>query len=102
MSELAPYVLIRASKKTGNVDKQVTALGHAMLQMWALQNTPKTKQCFIINGVTGQVVFATNGTADGFPKVKKEGLPNCEELGISMEDLFEIVRSDGRFDEYLV
>ena len=100
---MCPYVLLRCSKKTGNVDKTATALGRAMLELWALQNTTKTKQCFVINGVTGRIVYATQGTDDGFPKVKKgDNLPLCTEIGIEMEDLYAIVREDGRFEEYLV
>lgn len=102
---MCPYVLFRCSKKTGKVDTTMTALGRAMLEMWALQNTTKTKQCFVINGVTGRIVYATQGTANGFPKVKKgtdeKELPLCTDIGIEMDDIHAIVREDGRFAEYI-
>lgn len=92
------YVLVRASKKTGNIDKVMTAMGCALLQMWALQNTTKSKTCFVINRRTGDVVYATYGTGD-FPKVKKDkkGLCKSEEIGIDYEMLQEIGQDD-RFD----
>lgn len=88
------HVLFRFSKKTGKIDTTMTGLGSAMMQMWALNNTPKTKGVVIINQRTGEVVFATMGTADGFPKVEKN-CGHCEEFGIP----FEVVQSikDDRF-----
>lgn len=94
------YVLFRANKKSGKIDTTMTALGNAMLQLWALQNTTSSKQCFIFERSTGKLVFATSGTKDGFPKVKdarKHGdLGTCDDLGIPFEALSEI--TDDRFD----
>lgn len=94
------YVLMRGSKKTGKIDMTMTAMGKGLLQGWALQNTPKTKMCLIFNRRTGECVFATYGQDGGFPKVKKKGkddMPNCDDFGISLEDLQSI--TDDRFDK---
>lgn len=100
MNDLAVHVLFRYSKKTGKIDTTLTGIGSALMQMWALKNTTKTKGCMIFNRETGKLVFATYGTSDGFPKVKKgeecEGR-TCEDLGIPLKDLQEI--SDDRFDK---
>lgn len=100
MSNLTVCVLFRYSKKTGKIDTTMTGLGSAMMQMWALQNTTKTKGCFICERDTGKVVFTAEGTKEGFPKVKKEkdleGL-TCEALGVPLEVLQEI--TDDRFDK---
>lgn len=92
------YILFRVSKKTGKVDTQMTGITSALMEMWALNNTPKTKMCMIFERESGKVVFATYGTADGFPKVKKEKDINltCEDYGISLEVLHSI--KDDRFD----
>lgn len=97
------HVLIRCSKKTGKIDTVMTALSQAMLNMWALQNTTSSKQCYVFNRETGELVFATDGTKDGFPKVrdaKKSSKPlgTCEDLGLSLEDLQELGYDD-RFDK---
>ena len=94
------YVLFRASKKTGKIDTTMTALGNAMLQLWALQNTTSSKQCLIFERESGKLVYATSGTKDGFPEVRdarKHGdLGICEDYGIPLEALHEI--KDARFD----
>ena len=45
MNKLHNYGLIRFSKKTGKVDTSMTAIGKGVIQLWALQNTTKTKAC---------------------------------------------------------
>lgn len=99
-SSLRPCVLLRASKKSGKIDRVMVGLGHAMMQMWALQNTPKTKQCFIIDSIDGRILFATSGTSDGFPKVKKDTDMTCDMFGIELSDIQDMVLDDGRFNEY--
>ena len=94
-NELSVHVLFRFSKKTGNVDTTMTSLGNAMLQLWALNNTPKTKCCAIVNRDNGEVIFMTLGTGN-FPKVRKGNLGNIENFGISMDELQSI--TDDRFD----
>lgn len=90
MSELHNYGLIRFSKKTGKVDTTMTALGKGLIQLWALQNTPKTKACVIVDIDESKVIAEYVGTADGFPIVRKDpdefeyGLPN--ELYVIFEE----------------
>jgi hypothetical protein len=71
MNELHTYGLVRISKKTGKIDTSMTAVGKGLIQLWALQNTTKTKACVILD-LTDRKVFAEYiGTADGFPIVRK-------------------------------
>ena len=94
-NNLAVHVLFRFSQKTGKIDTTMTSLGSALLQMWALNHTTKTKGCVIAERDTGQVVFATQGT-EGFPKVRKGDLGNIGEFGFPLEELQSI--TDDRFD----
>lgn len=99
-NKLTVHVLMRASKKTGRVDTCMTGLGAALLNMWGLQNTTKTKRTLVIERDTGKVISVYTGTADGMPKVeqaKKKDLGTCEEYGIPLEMLQEI--KDARFDK---
>ncbi len=92
------YVLIQSNKKSGKVVNVVTAMGKAMLKMWALKNTSKTRQTFIFERNSGKMVFACNGSADGFPTIAKESeLTSCEDVGIALGDLRAI--TDDRFDK---
>ena len=98
--ELKVHVLFRCSKKTGKVDTTMTALGPAILKMWALNNTTSTKQCLIFERESGNLIYATDGTNSGFPKVrdaKKTKLGMCEDFGIPLTYLHGI--SDDRFDK---
>lgn len=72
------YVLARFSKKTGKIDTLHEGISAAMLKLWALQNTTKTKDTIIFSKVNGDVVFYAEGTAD-FPEVEKENLGNIED-----------------------
>ena len=101
MEDLKVNVLFRFSKKTGKIDTTITGLGTALLRMWCLQNTTKSKGCVIVERDTGKVLFITEGTADGFPKVKdaKKGadLGTCEDFGMPLEVVQSI--KDDRFDK---
>lgn len=88
------HVLFRFSKKTGKIDTTMTGITTALMQMWALQNTTKTKDTMIINQKTGAVIFYAHGTGD-FPKVEKENLGTCDQYGIPLEVVQEI--RDERF-----
>lgn len=88
-------VLLRFSKKTGKIDKTMTGIGTALMRMWALNNTPKTKATIIIERDTGKVLFLAKGT-ENFPKVKDKDLGMAEEYGIPMEMLKSF--KDDRFD----
>ena len=92
------YVMFRCNKKSGKIDTTMTGMGNAMMQMWALNHTPKTKMCMIFERESGKLVFATYGTDGGFPKVKKgaECTATCEDWGIPLEALHAI--KDERFD----
>ena len=99
MNSLEVNVMFRFSKKTGKIDTTMTGMGSALMQMWALRNTPKTKSCAIFERSTGKLVFASDGTGD-FPKVLKGDAckgRTCEDFGISLEDLQSI--TDDRFDK---
>lgn len=91
MSEIKRYGLVRASKKTGAVDTVMEGLGCAMMQLWALQNTTKTKRTVIFEFDTGVISSIYEGDASGFPKVKL----HLENEGIFMEeDFMEMFRKD--------
>ena len=72
MSELHNYGLIRCSKKTGKIDTTMTAIGKGMIQLWALQNTTKTKVCVIVDIDERCTVAEYIGTEHGFPKIHKD------------------------------
>ena len=98
--ELKVNVLFRFSKKTGKIDTTITGLGTGLMEMWCLRNTTKTKGCVIVERDTGKVLFITEGTADGFPKVRKaskEDLGTCEDYGVPLEVIQSI--KDDRFDK---
>lgn len=82
MSELHHFGLVRFSKKTGKIDTTMTGLGNGLIQMWALNNTPKTKACVIVDINERKVFCEYVGTADGFPKVCK----NPEEFEFNVPD----------------
>lgn len=91
MSELHNYGLIRFSKKTGKIDTTVTALGRGMIQLWALQNTTKTKATVIVDIDEREVIAEYIGTEDGFPEVRK----NAESFEFEMPDeLFDILAEE--------
>lgn len=67
---LTPCGLIQGSKKTGKVSKTLyTKAGYAMLELWALQNTSKTKETYIFSLNGGLLLARYDGSPDGFPKV---------------------------------
>lgn len=72
MSNLHNYGLIRFSKKTGKIDTTMTALGSGLIQLWALQNTTKTKASVIVDIDERKVFSEYIGTEDGFPKIRKD------------------------------
>lgn len=91
------YVLFRFSKKTGKIDTTMTdPFGNALMQMWALQHTPKSKSTMVVDAETGEVVFAANGTLDGFPDVKRNTGKTIDEFGIPLEVVQQILKEDDR------
>ena len=91
MSELHNYGLIRFSKKTGKIDTTMTAIGKGMIQLWALQNTTKTKATVIVDIDERATHSEYIGTADGFPEVRKN--PADFEYGLP-EELFDILAEE--------
>lgn len=89
------FVAFRFSKKTGKVDTTLTSAGAAMLKLWGLQNTTKSKNTIVVNRGTGEVVALYEG-ADGMPKVSGKDLGMCTEYGIPLEFVQSI--TDDRFD----
>ncbi len=87
MNKLHNYGLIRFSKKTGKVDTSMTAIGKGVIQLWALQNTTKTKACVIVDIDERRIVSEYVGTDDGFPDIRKA--PGDFEYGIP-EELYDI------------
>lgn len=88
MSELHNYGLVRFSKKTGQIDTTMTALGKGMIQLWALQNTSKAKASVIVDIDERKVLFEYFGTGD-FPEIRKD--PDEFEFNLPDElwDIFE-------------
>ena len=88
---LEQSVLVRFSKKTGKIDTTLEGIGNAMMKLWALQNTPKTKECLIFSKVSGDVIAHCVGDESGFPKFfdgNKDDLGNIEDY---CEGLLEAV-----------
>ena len=71
MTDLIKYGLVRYSTKTGRVDKALTGRGCGLLQLWGLQNTPRTKTTVVFELETGLIRSRYTGTADGFPEVER-------------------------------
>ena len=98
--KLKVHVLMRCSKRTGKVDTTMTGIGKALMQMWALQNTTRTKMTYIIERDSGNIVGIYIGKAD-LPTIKKSKVPGdlgkCDDIGISLEVLHQI--KDDRFDK---
>ena len=92
---LTVHVLFRFSSKTGKVDTTMTGLGSALMRLWAMQNTTKTKRTMIMNRDTGEVVFMVDGKTEKI-KTERDGLGTCEDYGISLEALQAV--TDDRFD----
>lgn len=72
--EIKMHCLVRFSRKSGKIDTTLEGFGTGMLRLWALQNTPKTKDTIIFEKDTGKVCWYYEGTASGFPKIDDENL----------------------------
>ena len=93
MNKLHNYGLIRFSKKTGKVDTSMTAIGKGVIQLWALQNTTKTKACVIVDIDERRIVSEYVGTSDGFPDIRKNH--DDFEYGIP-EELYDIFAEEAK------
>jgi len=96
MVKMDVHVLFRCSKKTGKIDTTMTGITTGLMQMWALNNTTKSKRTLIFNRETGQCIFHAIG-ADSMPHIEKGDCGTCEDFGISLDDLKAI--KDERFDK---
>lgn len=93
MAELHNYGLVRFSKKTGKIDTTMTAIGEGMIQLWALQNTTKTKACVIVDIDERKTVSEYIGTTDGFPEIHKTE----EEFAFNLpEELYSIFEEEAQ------
>jgi len=93
------HIAVRCDKE-GNVDSCLTAKGYALLQTWAMQNTPKGKMTLVIDRNTGNVRCLAKGKND-FPEMQFSGSGNlgtCGSYGLSLYDLRESI-DDDRFTE---
>lgn len=92
------YILMRANKKTGNVDTCMTGVTRALMKMWALQHTTKTKRTLIFERSTGRCLYYFDGVDGDMPNRKDytNEFVSCEEFGIPLEQLQMI--EDDRFD----
>ena len=79
---LTPCGLIQGSKKTGKVNQTLyTKAGYAMLELWAMQNTSKSKETYIFSLDDGLLLAKYEGQPDGFPKITwYENDENIEEF----------------------
>lgn len=91
------YVLLRASKKTGKVDTEMTGITPALVKMWALNNTTKSKTTVILERDTGKIVSIYTGRAGDMPEIDEPKNAYCHEIGIPLEVLRKI--KDDRFDK---
>lgn len=69
VNRLSNFTLVRFNRKTGRIDKTLTGIGFAMLQLWGLQNTTKTKDSILFETNTGLLITYFTGSASGMPKV---------------------------------
>lgn len=70
IDRLTPCALVRYSKKTGKIDMTLTGLGFAMLDLWGLQNTTKTKECLVFTRDTGLLLSHYIGRSNSMPEVE--------------------------------
>ena len=65
--ELKTHYCVRFNRRSGKIDTTMSGLGNALMRMWALQNTTKSKDTIIFDE-DGVVVYYFEGTGD-CPKV---------------------------------
>lgn len=89
------YYLVRFSKKTGKIDTSMSALGKALLQLWALQNTTTKTKDTIIFDEDGWVSSYYEGNGD-FPNITKyKDDDRLEHIDDYCKGLLEEVKSNG-------
>lgn len=97
------HVLFRFSTKSGKIDTTMLGIGKAILQLWGLQNTTRTKTTVIFERESGRLVYEAVGRASDCPKIRKDSYDGehflsdtCEDYGISLDFLHSI--TDERID----
>lgn len=83
------YLLLRVVAKSGRVDKAISHMGRGMLKMWAMINTSKSFQTFVIDIENENVIFHVTGKTD---KISDKIFP-MEEIGLTREMLKEVMKS---------
>ena len=68
---LKTYFLVRFNRNSGKIDTSLEGLGKAMLNLWALQNTTKSKDTIVFEKETGEIDCYYTGTGD-FPELDKD------------------------------
>ena len=66
--ELKRHFLVRFNRRTGKIDTSMNSWGHALLDLWALQNTTAKSKDTIVFDEDGWVRTYYEGTGD-FPEV---------------------------------
>lgn len=69
MSDLHNYGLVRFNKRTGKIDKIMTAIGKGMIKLWGLQNTEKGTACIVVDIDERQIIVEYIGTNNGLPEI---------------------------------
>jgi hypothetical protein len=90
---LEVFTLVRFNRKSGKIDTVLEAYGNAMLRMWALQHTTKTKDTMIFSKASGELVVYIQGTSD-FPKLMDKNLGNVEDYCPGLLDALHKQDSD--------
>lgn len=90
--KICVYLLLQYNKKTGKVFKEMDAYGNALMRMWALNNTPKSRNTVIINCETGDCEWLFEGKENDMPTVK-QNVGICDDFGIDRKMLESIANS---------
>ena len=79
------------NKNSGKVVKVATnEYGSAMLKLWALQNTTKTRACVVVDTNERQILSVCIGS-EGFPEVYKDKtLKDCP-IEFDIDELCNII-----------
>lgn len=83
------YGLARCSQNTGKIDTTLVGLGKGMIQLWALQNTTKTKICVVVDIDERKTIAEYIGTENGFPIILKEESEFTVNIPDELYDIFE-------------
>lgn len=72
------YFLVRFARKSGKIDTTLeTGVGPAMLKLWALRHTTKTKDTIIFDSDGAMVAYYEG--AENFPTVVEDFKPHVKD-----------------------